>query len=275
MNSEKVNNSKLEKLKIGRRFNRAAQTYSQVAVLQRKAANHLIQLLAGELAHSKTIVDLGAGNGMLSAQLADDLIGNNDDICFSQLDIAEFMLRHGQRNIHHRRTSQVCADFDMLPYGNGSIDFIFSNMALQWSLNLPATLLELYRALSVQGTMLCSAPVAGSLFELHQSINSINPKAVVNHFIDAREINGLLSQTGFKLMASQTRKLTLFYDDFNGIIDHLHDSGTTHIKYRKSTSLSGRNFIEQLGRAYQKFSNDRGQLPMTFYIHYFKVWKRN
>ena len=60
----------------------------------------------------------------------------------------------------------VVGDIERLPLATGSIDIVFSNLAVQWCDDLPRALAELYRVLRPGGILALSTLAQGSLEEL-------------------------------------------------------------------------------------------------------------
>ena len=59
----------LDEKKIALRFNKAAKTYDQVAVLQQQVGKALLERLQGIRCQPQTILDLGCGTGYIESFL--------------------------------------------------------------------------------------------------------------------------------------------------------------------------------------------------------------
>ena len=90
------------------------------------------------------ILDVGAGTGYCTARLAEQF----PEAGLFALDIAEGMLRklHGRPGLRGK-VLRVCGDGESLPLRDSSVDLVFSNLALQWCVDLPAALAEFRRVL--------------------------------------------------------------------------------------------------------------------------------
>ena len=107
-------------------FNKAASQYNTHAFLQDEVALRLSEKLNVISVNPKVVIDLGAGTGLLSSKLSQKL-PNAQLIC---VDFAQQSLQSNPSQF------KVCADAHQLPFADKSIDFIASNLMMQWCPNL-------------------------------------------------------------------------------------------------------------------------------------------
>ena len=86
------------------------------------------------------VVDLGAGNGWLSNRLA----GRGHDVCAVDLMTNDFDGLGCQR-FYETAFTTVQAEFDRLPFEDGSADLVIFNASLHYSIDIQATLAEALR----------------------------------------------------------------------------------------------------------------------------------
>lgn len=155
-------------LSIAERFSAAANSYQQHNPLQRLSASRLV---AGLTAKGR-LLDIGAGPGTCfsAAKGAHIAIDNPASaiaapaLTVFALDIALGMLQKLQQN--YPDYQRVCADAEQLPFGDRTMDCIYSNLALQWCADFPLAIAEMARVLKPQGTCHLAIVADGSLPQL-------------------------------------------------------------------------------------------------------------
>ena len=109
--------------KIAKSFGSASASYDISARLQRYSGKHLMPWLPNR--NDLTVLDLGSGTGFFT-----DLLASSYQQVMG-LDISKDMLIFAQEN----RNQAICwleADAYKIPLQDNSIDFIYSNLMIQW-----------------------------------------------------------------------------------------------------------------------------------------------
>ena len=127
-------------------FNKASAKYDDSAFLQNEISVRLAEKLNIISIDPKTIIDLGSGTGFLSEK-AVKAFPKATLIC---IDFAQQSLLS---NVHDLK---VCANAYQLPFADNSIDFIISNLMMQWCPDLKTLLAECFRVLKPEGLFLFS-----------------------------------------------------------------------------------------------------------------------
>ena len=103
-------------------FNSASKSYNDAAFLQKEIANRLLEKLNPLKLNPESILDLGSGTGIFS-----DLVSNKYSRAKNiSLDFAINSI------ITNNADFKVCANANKLPFKISSIDFVCSNLMLQW-----------------------------------------------------------------------------------------------------------------------------------------------
>ena len=133
------------RIKIARSFGLASKSYDVSARLQRYSGKHLMPWLPNR--NDLTVLDLGAGTGFFTHILA----GSYQQVI--GVDISHQMVEFAKA---HRSTeiSWLRADAFKLPLQTASIDFIYSNLVIQWCEPLDKVLDEILRVLKPGGRLL-------------------------------------------------------------------------------------------------------------------------
>ena len=113
----------------------------------------------------------------------------------------------------------VAADVAFLPFAEGAFDFIFSNLDVHWTNDLPGSLLQIRRALKPDGLFLAAIFGDETLRELPDVLMSAeaylsegaSPR--VSPISELRGSGGLLQRAGFALPVADSEEIVITYDN--------------------------------------------------------------
>lgn len=248
---------------IAQNFSRAAKTYDEVSILHQEIGNRLLARLDFLKLNPAFILDLGGGTGMLAQTLG----MKYPKAHILNFDIAEGMLAYAKQLISPHY-SNVCGDAEAIPIKSQSIEFVFSNGAFEWFLNLPHALKEIKRILKTEGLLLFSTFGPDTLKELKQSFGCINEKTSINAFFDMQSLGNMLVQNGFSEPVLDREMITLHYKSLKKLFKDLKLTGTHTIKdFTLKNSLRKSTWIKLL-QNYEGYRALAGFLPATFEIIY-------
>ncbi len=242
-------------------FNKAATQYNDHAFLQDEVSLRLSEKLNVISSNAEVVVDLGSGTGLLSNKLSQKL-PNAKVIC---LDFAQQSLQSNPAKL------KVCADAHQLPFTDNSIDFIASNLMMQWSPNLATFFDECYRTLKPEGLMLFSTFGPDTLKELKRSWSVVDSESHVNTFVDMHDIGDQMLQSGFNNPIMEMETLTLTYDKVIDLMRDLKGIGAQTVRNR-SKSLTGKTKFKKMIDMYESYRSE-GKLPATYEVIYGHAWK--
>ena len=202
----------------------------------------------------RRILDAGSG----PAREAKALLRRYPKARFLALDFALPMLR---RRFLEKRLL-VCGDIVQLPLADGSIDLVWSNMALLWAADPQRALREFERVLAPEGLLMLSTLGPDTLKELRAAAGA----ARVHAFIDMHDVGDMLVAAGFAAPVMDMEMIAMEYTKNNDLLTDLRASGQTSARADRARGLAGRRFGAQL-RA--------GLAPRaTFEVVYGHAWKR-
>ncbi|MFT4046605.1 MAG: methyltransferase domain-containing protein, partial [Solimonas sp.] len=130
----------LDARRAAHNFSAAATRYEHAAQLQATTRAHLLERLDALALRPRRIVDLGCGTGLAVPMLQQRHAG----AFVIGLDRAPGMMAVARAA---RLRDGVVADAQALPFAPGSVDLLYSNLALQWCPQPQAALAEAARAL--------------------------------------------------------------------------------------------------------------------------------
>ena len=247
--------------KIRNTFNNASSNYNDNAFLQNEIANRLAEKLKVISIKPQTIIDLGSGTGLLSNKTA-EIFPNPNLIC---VDFAQQSLLKNSQNL------KVCANAYELPFASNSVDFIVSNLMMQWCPDLKALFNECFRVLKPEGLILFTTFGPDTLKELKRSWSAVDNSAHVNDFIDMHDIGDQMLQSGFQSPIMEMENITLTYEKVLDLMHDLKSIGAQNVGSR-SKALTGKTKFKKMIEMYESYRSD-GKLPATYEVIYGHAWK--
>ncbi len=258
-----------DKTGVRRNFNRAAGRYDQVAVLQQTIGARLLERLDVIKLTPLRILDLGAGTGRLSAELAQ----RYPRAQVIQLDLAFGMLQQaGQGKGFCARQRLLCADAEALPLTGECVEFAFSNLMLQWVSRLDQALAEVYRTLRPGGLLLFATFGPDSLMELRESWAAADDYVHVNAFTDMHDVGDALVRAGFVEPVMETEPFTLVYEDVPALLQELKSLGAGNVNAGRRKALTGARALRAMQAAYRRRHGNDDGIPATFEAIYGHAW---
>jgi len=258
----------LDKHAMRRFFDRAASSYDQHAVLQREVESRLFERLEFRRSEPLTILDLGCGTGSASRLLAKQF----QQAKVIALDWSPCMLK--QADAEKRADSDLvgevhplCADMHLLPLAARSVDLVFSNLALQWSYDLPAIFREFRRVMKTQAMLVFTSFGPDTLHELKQAWRAVDDFPHVNDFPDMHDIGDELLAAGFREPVMDVERLTLEYPDVMTLMRELKGLGEQNSASRRLRGLTGKKRMAGMLQAYEQFQRD-ACYPACFEVIY-------
>lgn len=207
----------------------------------------------------RVIVDAGSGPGRDAARLAD----RYKPATVVAIDFSQRMLRAAPRRWNpfaRRRVEPLCADLVRLPLASGSVDFLWSNMALHW-VDAQAGLAEFSRVLRPEGLLMFSTLGPDTLKELRAAAGEER----VHGFVDMHDLGDMLVAAGFTAPVMDMEVITFTYVDADALLSDLRASGQTCARADRPRGLSGRRFLTDV--------TSRAGTRATFEVVYGHAWK--
>jgi malonyl-CoA O-methyltransferase len=254
-------------------FNKAANTYDKVAILQREVGSRLLDRMNLMRLIPNTIIDIGCGTGdmtlkLLHAYKQAHIIG---------MDFAEKMLGKTRdkltwrEKILGRRPTLLCGDAERLPVADQSVDLIFSNLTLQWCNDLDATFTQFRRILKPGGLLMFSSLGPDTLKELRASWHTIDNNHHVHPFIDMHHVGDALLRARLADPVMDMEYFTLTFNDGFQLMRELKLLGAHNATVDRPHNLTGKTHLRQMLQAYEKF-RENDKLPATYEVVYGHAW---
>jgi malonyl-CoA O-methyltransferase len=260
----------IDKSRMRQSFHRAAKQYDAAAILQRQVRQEMLSRLEVVKLEPAVILDAGCGTGHgLSA-----LLKHFKKAQGIALDIAEGMLSRSKALFPWYRFWQssprfICADIEAMPIATGSVDLVWSNLAVQWCNDMDTVLQEFRRVLRPDGLLMFATLGPDTLKELRAA--SGNEHTHVSRFIDMHDIGDALTRAGFSAPVLDVMHYTLTYDTVESVMRDLKAIGAHNATVGRAKGLSGKGFLQKLRQGYDVFRRE-GKLPATYEVVFVHAW---
>ncbi len=241
---------------VAGRFNKAAGSYDQAALMQQEVGRRTIERLEFIRIEPTRVLDLGAGSGYCTALLKDR---------FPEAEVHAVDLAFESLRLH--QIAPICADAHFLPFTNDSFDLVFSNMVLHWCENIADVMLEVERVLKPDGVFIFSSLGPDTLKEMRDSWAKIDEYQHVHDFIDMHHIGDALLKCGFSDPVMDSEMLIIEYETLTTLLKDLKNLGVSNIHEKRQRGLMGRQKFQQFLAAYEQY-RDEGIYPVTYEVVY-------
>ncbi len=251
-----------EKLRIARSFSNAAASYDAAASLQRAVGDELAEFipLAGQ---AGLALDLGCGTGHFLRQR--HYLPNG--LTWLGGDLAEGMLYHCKTTQPALSGHLLGLDAEALPLADGSLQGIYSSLALQWCQDLGQLFAELRRVIRPGGWVAFSTLIDGTLHELKSAWQQVDGYVHVNHFCSERDWLDAARGSGLRSLQWQRQTRLVHYRQLRDLMHELKALGAHNVNAGMASGLTGKRSWQTLSRSYEDYRCD-GQLPATWQVLY-------
>ncbi|MFV8818994.1 malonyl-ACP O-methyltransferase BioC [Haliea sp. E17] len=250
----------LDKRDVAASFSRAATHYDSMARLQRDVGEALLE--RGGLPHTavQEVLDLGCGTGFFCSRLRERYPAAS----YTGLDIAEGMARYA-RDQQPPDTAWLVADAEALPLAAGSMDLVFSSLAIQWCLSPTAWLAELARVLRPGGRCVFTTLGPATLHELRTAWSAVDGHQHVNEFLPAAALEQAAGRIPGVRLNLSTRMFRMEYDGVRDLLLELKGIGAHNVNQGRPAGLTAPAALRRMMTAYEQF-REAGRLPASYEV---------
>ncbi|MEI6647435.1 MAG: malonyl-ACP O-methyltransferase BioC [bacterium] len=251
---------KPDTFRIHQRFSRSLATYQEAAVVQKRMASALNEILTQTTSKRvfETVLELGCGTGLLTDAFAS---------CFTweKFYLYDLIAECSRYHEHRTNTQFHVADinvFDAYPQA----DLILSGATFQWIHDIDALLIRLGHALKPGGILAFTSFAPGNLMEVSAVTGSS-----LSYFTEPQLCN-TLTKAGFHVSAFETQIMIEHFFSPRAVLAHLKATGVTATsENRVWTKASLQAFEEQ----YHALKTADGLYPLTYTPLYCVAEKRS
>lgn len=260
LGGEAAAQTEVSKADVAASFSRAAGHYDSVALLQQDVGRRLLASLDELQCEPQTILDLGCGTGYFAAPLQRRFPAAS----YLGLDIAQGMVCYARE--HCEGSPQwLVGDAEDLPLRAGSVDLVFSSLALQWCYQPRQLFAEIARVLSPNGKCVFTSLGPGTLHELRDSWSAVDTYQHVNSFLSAADLASAAGATAGISLVLERENVTMEYHRVRDLLDELKALGAHNMNRSRHPGLTGRRALAGMLQAYESWRRN-GLLPATYEV---------
>jgi SAM-dependent methyltransferase len=231
---------------------RAANGYAQAAFLYARTAQDLLERLEAIKRPFPSVLTIGAATAFAALHAR-----------------AEFAVA---TDVSHKllHSGGVALNPEHLPFAPNSFSLILAPLALNWTNDLPGTLIQLRASLVPDGLLLATLFGPETLHELRavllQAESELTDGAALRiaPFAELREAAGLLQRTGFALPAADRDVITVRYRSPFALLQDLRAMGETAAFTSRAPALRRAVILRAMALYQERFSLPDGRVQATF-----------
>ncbi len=265
----------VDKSRVRRSFSRGAAEYDAHAVVQRRAADRLLELALPGTAPPRWVLDVGYGTGALLARLAD---------IFPRAALAGVDLAPGMAHVARRRPVRAqlgVGDAEALPFHDGAFDLVVSTSTFQWLPRLDRALCEASRVLAPGGTLAIAFFGGETLHELRGAWRAALAGGAPDHshqFHGEQDLALALAGAGLAAHVLTSERVVERHAHPLALLRALKRMGAGNAAPRGADCAAGpgtsgcgmgaRGALERMVRAYQARHGDHAGVAATWDVLY-------
>jgi malonyl-CoA O-methyltransferase len=173
---------------------------------------------------------------------------------------------HFAKDNRNKRIHWLEADAYKIPLQDNSIDFVYSNLMIQWCDPLDQVLNEIIRVLKPGGSFAFSTLVDGTLFELKSAWAQVDNDQHVIDFKVESEVIALFDGADRKLLHAKQQDIVLAYENVLHLAHELKSLGANHLPKKQGKGLAGKAKWQKMTQNYQEFLQPYGTYPATYKV---------
>lgn len=175
------------------------------------------------------------------------------------------LLPKGGAGVGPAAADLICADLARLPLGAGSIDLLWSNLALHWHPQPDLVFAEWMRVLRTDSLLMFSCFGPDTMRELREASGPGRFGSLP--FVDMHDLGDMLVQAGFATPVMDMEKIRLTYDTADRLLADVKALGGNPLRTRR-TGLTGRAERDRLYHALEASRGADGKLSLTIEVIY-------
>jgi malonyl-CoA O-methyltransferase len=276
---------RFRRARIRRAFDRVAAQFASNDFLYRELSKRMAERLDVVRIAPARILDAGCGWGMDRRILSErypeaEWLGVDCSVPMLEAgrradQAATGFLRRVLNQVRKTNALRLAADLNALPMAAQSVDLVWSNAALHWQDDLPATLQELNRVLGIGGLLMFSMFGPDTLKELRRATQAVDTGLTrIDHtqtFVDMHDVGDMLVNGGFSDPVMDMETLTLTYTDPWQALYELKRAGST---VATSFPVQGLSTPGYWDRVIEHWPQDaEGRYTLTFELVQGHAWK--
>ncbi|KAK2877041.1 hypothetical protein FQN49_001467 [Arthroderma sp. PD_2] len=290
-------------------FNRRAKVLQKDRAAENVEESRKVDYLKDEVAlrlsdrlldikrHFANVLDLGANSCNIARALTSTPISSEESAKPGEAEtianrVSKITCLEESRNLLYRDESlpfnsqisinrEVIPSIENLPYEPNTFDAVLSSLSMHWINDLPSLLAQVNSILKPDSPFIAVMFGGDTLFELRTSLQladlerrgGVSPH--VSPLADVRDIGGLLTKAGFKLLTVDVEDIVVEYPDTFALMADLQAMGENNAILRREAGPISRDVLLANEAIYRSLHAEDGAdgIPATFRLIYMIGWK--
>lgn len=161
----------------------------------------------------------------------------------------------------------LCGDFADLPLAPGSLDLVWSNLALHWHPQPDRVFAEWRRVLRIDSLLMFSCFGPDTFKEVRAAFAEVDLAPHALPFVDMHDFGDQLVETGFSTPVLDMEVITVTYDTADKLLADVRALGGNPLSTRRR-GLLGKNDWNKVKAALERGRRGDGKLALSFEIIY-------
>lgn len=161
----------------------------------------------------------------------------------------------------------ICGDFAQLPLFDGTLDLIWSNLALQWHPQPDRVFAEWCRVLRTDGLLMFSSFGPDTFKQLRTAFEAVDLYPHSLPFVDMHDFGDMLINAGFSTPVMDMESITVTYDKPQRLLADVRAWGGNPLETRRRGLLGRANYARLLDGLERQRGTD-GKIPLSFEVIY-------
>jgi len=142
---------------------------------------------------------------------------------------------------------------------------VYSNLALQWCVNLEAVFTDIKRVLKPGGRLVFSTFGPQTLRELKSAWAEVDDYSHVNEFYSEQQLSRFLRLTGYTEIKIETKRYISSYKSAWALMKELKHIGAHNVIAGRNKSITTKTQMQRMIAAYEKHQSG-DQIDATFEV---------
>jgi len=243
------------KQRVRQSFERAATTYDDAAVVQRRVCERLLEELdLGGRPLPQQLLDAGCGTGFGARLLRQRWPAGH----ITGVDFAPAMLTSAR----HESDACYAADIEKLPFAAASFDLWWSSLSIQWC-DADRVFAEAARVLRPGGQLALSTLGPDTFRELRGAFSAVDRHRHTLPFSAPEAISAALAGARFCDISLRREKHTVHYPDLKTLLRAVKAIGAHNVGEGGRNGMMGRQAWQQVEATYEQHREAAG-LPASY-----------
>lgn len=235
------------------------------------APRRLLDAGCGEGADLPTLQAMYAGAHLLGLDASAAMLGNGREHQASALTsmrrlLNKWLAGDAQAGLGSSG-ALICGNFSDLPLAPGSLDLVWSNLALHWHPQPDRVFAEWRRVLRVDGLLMFSCFGPDTFKELRAAFAAVDENPHTLPFVDMHDLGDMLVHAGFATPVMDMETITVTYDTVDKLMADARAWGGNPLSTRRR-GLMGRAGWSRLAEVLEQGRRVDGKLALTFEVIY-------